>query len=134
MGRFRRQLDHVRDAEPGTRFVGVFERSHVRNFALRIALLGVGFLLVVAAAVTFWLPGPNWVLVAAGLVIACGQSHFVARNLDRLELFARRMHDEHWVPYRHKRALLTSLALVGLVAAALLAWYAYRRHWIPFLD
>ncbi|MCW2971873.1 MAG: hypothetical protein JWN72_146 [Thermoleophilia bacterium] len=131
MGRIRRQLEQIRDAEPGTRFNEVYERSHVRSFAVRVTLLAVGSLLILASAVTFWLPGPNWVLVFFGLAIVCGQSQWVARKLDAGELALKRWHDERWAPYRHKRALLAVGALVAIALAALLGWYAWRRGWIP---
>ncbi|MBC7461346.1 MAG: hypothetical protein H7287_08285 [Thermoleophilia bacterium] len=139
MGRIRRQLEQIRDAEPGTRFQAVFDRSFVRSSVMRVALLVVGTLLLLAAAVTFWLPGPNWMLVFLGLAIVCGQSHWVARTLDRGELGLRHWHDERWAPFRHKHALLTTLAILAIATAALIGWHAWQRGWIdtsrlPWVD
>ena len=38
---------------------------------------------MVIAAATFWLPGPNFVIVLLGLLLIAGQLGFVARLIDR---------------------------------------------------
>lgn len=131
MQSLRRQLRLLRGAEPGTRFVGVFERTRVHNFAVRVALIVIGCACMLGAALTFWLPGPNWVLVLVGLGIICGQSYVVAHSLDRVEVAVRRWHHEQWEPYPHKAALMTALISVGLTLAAVACWFSWQREWIP---
>jgi hypothetical protein len=132
--RLKQAIDTLKEAAPGERFEGVYDRAHVRNYALRIAFIIVGLLLMVASAVTFWLPGPNFVLVLAGLAIIGGQSQFVARTMDRIEVAGRRWHTETWLPYPHKHALVGTLAAVAIALIALAAWYAWHRGWVPVLQ
>ncbi|MCW2962257.1 MAG: hypothetical protein JWM25_1092 [Thermoleophilia bacterium] len=132
--RIRAELDLLRDDEPGRRFESGFDRTHVRNQALRLTLVTVGVLFMATAMATFWLPGPNFVLVLAGLALVGGQSRFVARALDRVEVAARRWHRDVWEPYERKSAVLTVFGLVLAILVALIAWYAWQRGWIPFLD
>ena len=103
--KFRHELRTLRDAEPGTRFELGHERTRIDNHVLRLFMVGVGVALMFTAAVTFWLPGPNFVLVFAGLVLVGGQSETVARWMDRGEVLARRWHRDVWAPYPHKVAV-----------------------------
>ncbi|MCW2925051.1 MAG: hypothetical protein JWM98_2455 [Thermoleophilia bacterium] len=129
--RFTRELRELRDAPPGTRFQEGNERTRVDNRALRVVLVVLGFALMVAAAVTFWVPGPNFVLVLAGLALVGGQSQTVARAMDRGEVRARRWNTEVWDPYPHKGRVRVLGALVFAAVVALLAWVAYRQGWLP---
>jgi hypothetical protein len=132
--RIRTELRLLRDDEPGERFQSGFARTHVRNYALRMFLVSLGVALMLAAAATFWLPGPNFVLVLAGLALVGGQSRLVARGMDHLEVTARRWNDDVWTPYERKGALLGALAITGAILIALAAWYAWQRGWIPFVS
>lgn len=127
----KREVEELKAAEPGERFVSGYERTHVRNRLLRLVLIAVGFTLMFAAAATFWLPGPNFVLVLAGLALVGGQAKFVARAMDRGEVTGRRWNERVWEPYPHKRLLLTGITLLVLVAIALLGWLADERGWLP---
>lgn len=131
MTRVKHEFHRMRRARPGERFAQSYERTHVRNHALRIGLIVVGFVLMVAAAVTFWLPGPNFVLVFIGLALIGGQSARVARWMDSGEVTARRWNDEHWDPYPHKRAALGGAWLVGAAAVVGAAWFAHGHGWLP---
>lgn len=132
--RIRRELHHVRRAEPGTRFEEGYERTRVRNHVGRLALIVLGVTLMIAAAATFLLPGPNVVIVLAGLLLVAGQSRTIARWLDRLEVASRRWHEQVWTPYPHKRAVQVTGIVVVAVAALGIGWYAWRQGWIPWLD
>lgn len=121
----------LRTDPPGRRFRDGHERLRIDNRALRWLVLCVGFGLMVVAAVTFWLPGPNFVLVLAGLALISGQSRLVASGLDKLEVGSRRWNDEHWDPYPHKRAVITALVVLGLLLVAAVGWLAYERGWLP---
>jgi hypothetical protein len=133
-GRIRRELHALKTAEPGTRFQEGYERTHVHNHALRIGLIVLGFALMVTAAVTFFLPGPNFVLVLAGLALVGGQSQTVAKWMDRGEVAGRRWHEDVWEPYPHKRALLGTVAIIALAAIAAALWIAWGQGWIPGVD
>lgn len=129
--RFSRELRELRDAEPGTRFEEGFERTRVDNHVLRTFLVVLGFGLMITAAVTFWVPGPNFVLVLAGLGLVGGQSLIVARLMDRGEVAARRWHHERWEPYPHKGRVKVLGAALFASAVGLLGWLAYEQGWLP---
>ena len=127
----RRELRELREARPGTRFEGGHERHRVDNRILRWSLIAIGATVAVLGALTFWLPGPNFVLVLAGLAVVAAQWRFVARQLDRGEVQARRLNDRYWDPYPHKRwAVATAWLVVASVIAAAL-WLAWRNDWLP---
>lgn len=121
----------LREAEPGTRFQAAHERLRFRRAVVRVTLICVGVTLAVAGAVTFWLPGPNFVLVFAGIAIVAGQWKLVARGLDRLEVAGRRWNDEVWDPYPHKRRVKAIVAFLFVVAVVLVALLADRQGWLP---
>lgn len=130
-GRIRQEFEALKAAPPGRRFESGYERTHVRNRVLRLALVVLGVVLMVAAAVTFFLPGPNFVLVFAGLALVGGQSRHVARAMDRGEVGWRRWHSTVWEPYQHKRALGATAVVVVAAAAVGLYWLAGEHGWLP---
>ena len=127
----RRELRTLRSTRPGTRFEGAHDRHRVDNRILRWSLIAIGIALVLVGALTFWIPGPNFVIVLGGLALVAAQWRFVARQLDRGEVSARRWNDEHWDPYPHKRRVI---AFTWLIVAALVVtgvWVADRQGWLP---
>ena len=127
----RNELKQLRHAEPGRRFENGYERTKVDNRVLRISLVVLGFTLMAAAAVTFWVPGPNFVLVLAGLALVGGQSRTVAKLLDRGEVRARRWNEERWDPYPHKKRAIAIIWIVVVAALAAAVWLAHRQGWLP---
>ena len=127
----RQELRKLRDAEPGERFEAGYERTKVDNRVLRTSLVVLGFVLMVTAAVTFWVPGPNFVLVLAGLALVGGQSRTVAKLMDRGEVAVRRWNDEHWDPYPHKKPVVALLWLAFAAAVVGLLLLADAQGWLP---
>lgn len=127
----RRELRELRESTPGSRFERGHERQRADKRVLRWGLIGLGVFLVFAGALTFWIPGPNFVIVLVGLALVAAQWRFVARQLDRGELTARRWNEERWVPYRHKRRVLVLgwVTLGALVATGV--WVAHHQGWLP---
>jgi hypothetical protein len=134
----KRQWRQLREAEPGERFEEAHERHRIDNHAVRVFVICLGVFLLVAAAVTFWVPGPNFVGVLLGLALVATQWRFVAKRLDRLEVLGRRWHDERWEPYPHKTAVLVTGWCVGAAVVALALWFAWQHDllpaWLPFVD
>lgn len=138
LARIRRELHRIRAEDPGERFERTHERHRIRNHALRITLITFGCVVMVLAAVTFWVPGPNFVIVLAGLALVAGQWRAAARMLDRGELAIRHWHQHTWEPmprWRKRLALFVSW-LVGACTAVALAYLSYRQGVLPlpFLD
>jgi len=138
-GGIRGELRKIRRAEPGGRFEETHERHRISNQVVRFSVIALGLLLMVASAVTFWVPGPNFVLVLAGLALVSGQWRAVAKLLDRGEVAARRWNEQTWdpMPLWRKRLVLFVLWLVGATIAAALAWFSYQQgalNWLPWLE
>ncbi|MCW2920205.1 MAG: hypothetical protein JWL76_79 [Thermoleophilia bacterium] len=127
----RNELKQLRAAPPGRRFETGYERTKVDNRVLRISLIALGFALMVTAAVTFWVPGPNFVLVLAGLALVGGQSRTVAKLIDRGEVAGRRWNQERWDPYPHKKRAITIIWIVVIALLAGAVWLAHRQGWLP---
>lgn len=107
---------------------------------LRLAIIAIGLTMVTLGAATFWLPGPQVVVVLLGLALVAGQWRFIARALDRGELGLRRLRSERWEPLsaRRKRTAAGAAWLgfggaVALVVAG--AWSAgLLPTWLPLID
>jgi hypothetical protein len=127
----RRELRAMREARPGTRFQRGHERQRIDNHIGRVVLICVGLGLILGGALTFWVPGPNFVIVFVGLAIVAAQWKAVASRLDRLEVAARRWNEEHWDPYPHKRRVLVLGWLVAAAVIALVVWLAHAQGWLP---
>jgi hypothetical protein len=129
--RIQREVDTLRASAPGRRFEDAHERHRITNHAVRLTVLTVGLALAIAGAVTFWVPGPNFVIVFLGLAIVAGQWRLAARMFDRLEVALRRWNDERWDPYPHKRRVI-AIAWVAVVATLVaVVWFANREGWVP---
>jgi hypothetical protein len=114
-------LHRIRHDDPGQRFENVHERHRISHPVLRVLAILLGLMLMVAAAATFWLPGPNFVLVLAGLALVSAQWRLVARGLDRLEVTGRNLHERFWKPLGTKTRRLIALVLWLAFACACLA-------------
>lgn len=133
----RRELRQLRADRPGRRFERGHERQRADKRALRWFLIGLGIFLIFAGALTFWIPGPNFLIVFVGLALVAAQWRFVARQLDRGEVVAREWKAKHWEPYPHKRRVLLAAWLTFATVVATLVWVADQQGllpgWFPFL-
>lgn len=130
MSGIRHQLRALRAGEPGQRFQDAHTRLRADRLVVRIALIAVGCALAAVGALTFWIPGPNVVIVVAGLALVAAQWRLVARGLDRAELACRRWHRTRWVPYPHKRAAVAISIVVVLAVVGGAAWAAHELGWV----
>lgn len=96
----KENLHLLKTAEPGKRFEAYFEQSHEPGGShfLRIFTLASGVLIVLAGLVLMPAPGPGLLVVAAGLALMAGESRWLARRLDRVEMKLR----EWWQHWRGK--------------------------------
>lgn len=129
--RIMRAIDTLREAPPGRRFEDAHERQRIRRAPIRLIVLGLGIAFTLAGALTFWIPGPNFVIVLIGLAIVAGQWRVAARALDRIEVALRRWHDEVWEPYPHKRRAIVTIWVAVFAVLAGVAWIAHRQGWLP---
>lgn len=131
--RIRHELHLVRASKPGTRFEEGHERHRINNHFLRVMVIGLGCAVMIAAAITFWVPGPNFVVVLTSLILVAGQWRAVARRLDKGEVLARRWHARVWVPLPrwHKRFAVFLMWLAGASVAVLLSYMSYRNGMLP---
>jgi hypothetical protein len=131
--RIRRELRTVRHAEPGERFEATHERHRIRNQPVRLAVIAFGLLLMAVAALTFWIPGPNFVLVLAGLALVAGQWRMVAKLMDRGEVAGRRWHQETWLEWSRARrhSIIFAMWFVGASVAVTMAWFTWLEDALP---
>lgn len=78
---------------PGRRFQDMHKRREEEggksSTVRRIFLLGVGLVLTAAGIFFLFFPGPGTVTLFIGIALIAGQSLFVARCVDRLEVLLR---------------------------------------------
>lgn len=94
-------------------------RSHV---LVRMARMAGGFVLLVVGIIAIPLPGPGWLLVAAGLAL-------LARDVawaDRLLRLVRRRVPGVPEDGRIPRSTLVTVLLLSLAFAAVSTWWALR--------
>lgn len=131
VGRIRSELERVRRGEPGSRFERTHERNRIGSRVLRLFVVAFGVLLIVGAGVFFWLPGPQVVIALFGLALVTGQSETVARLMDRAEVAGRRLREERWKPYPHKRLVLFGLWCAFSAAALAVFWGIWQLGLLP---
>jgi hypothetical protein len=91
MHELNQEWHRFRADPPGERFLRHYRRAHVgRTTAGSITRLVVGPLLILLGVVLWFLPGPGWFFIFAGLTTLAGGSQWLARWLDRIEVAARR--------------------------------------------
>lgn len=131
--RIRREISALRASEPGQRFIEANGRHQIRRHEIRVVVISVGVLLMVGATATFWLPGPQFLLVVLGLAIVGGQSERTARTIDRLELHSRSWHERRWVPMpRWRKSLIIFVMwLWGMAVALGISWFTWLGEMLP---
>lgn len=131
--RIRREIRALKASEPGMRFIEANGRHQIRRHSVRVVVISFGVLLMAGAAATFWLPGPQFLLVMLGLAIVGGQSERTARAIDRLELHARSWHERRWVPMSRwkKRLAIFLMWLWGMSVALGISWYTWLGAMLP---
>lgn len=87
----KENLHLLKTAKPGERFEAYFEQSHDPNGShfLRVFTLVSAALIVLIGIILMPAPGPGMVVVAAGLALMAGESRWLAKRLDRLEVKVR---------------------------------------------
>lgn len=87
----KEEWNRFRFDPPGERFERHYKRAHRGGAtAGSIARLLVGPLCIALGVILWFLPGPGWLCIIAGLTTLAGGSRRLARGLDRVELVARR--------------------------------------------
>lgn len=87
----------LKSEAPGRRFE---ERYRYRRYeapsppAWRIAKIVVGALLIPVGIALWFLPGPGWLTIIAGLALLAGQSRWTSRLLDGAEVRIRRLYEK----------------------------------------
>jgi hypothetical protein len=106
---------------PGKRFQNRYKRKHGEGGGKRKPLMLVAGVLLVAVGIFLMpAPGPGFIVVLLGGALLSEESMFVARALDRMEVWVRKL------------SLAQRIAIV-LLAAALVAaagWLGY----VTFID
>lgn len=117
---------------PGKRFQNRYKRKHDEGGGKRKPLMLVAGVLLVAVGIFLMpAPGPGFIVVLLGGALLSEESLYVARALDRMEVWGRKLLSGAKRLWK-KASLMQRIAIV-LVAAALVAgagWFGY----VTFLD
>lgn len=117
-------------SEPGRRFLDFYEqrqedRENGQTWR-RVLYIGLGLILTVAGIVFLGMPGPGLLVIGLGLGLIAGEFESMARALDRLEIWLRKMAAailQVWKrlkPYQQGFIILIGLVVLGV--AAYVAW------------
>lgn len=98
-------------------------------------VLLLGFGLVSAGIAMLVLPGPGWAAIILGLIVLASEYAWARRLLDPVKRWAQRAAEAALDP-RVRRRNLAILIVLGVIAAAVLAWYVVTYGWTaqPVLD
>lgn len=83
----------LRDNPPGRRFQ---ERYCWRKYEspspawTRLIKIAIGIILIPIGMALWFLPGPGWLTIIAGMALLAGESRWTSRLMDRTELALRR--------------------------------------------
>lgn len=119
-----------KSSEPGSRFIDYHHRVKEASTASRLARIGLGLVLFAAGVIMLVVPGPGILFMVFGLACFGGESAWVAKGLDQLEVKARagwRWCKAKWLgmPAVGKVLVVT----VAMVIAAGAAYAMYRVLW-----
>jgi uncharacterized protein (TIGR02611 family) len=89
----KKEWRRFKSAKPGTRFTSQYESNqHARKHKwTRPAMITLGGLIVLVGIVALPAPGPGILVIAAGAALLARESRWIAEQLDRVELEARKM-------------------------------------------
>ena len=116
LAELKKSWSTFRKGRPGERFESFYRARKQARDSSRIVFLVVGILLLVGGVILLFIPGPGILLIAFGGALVAQQSLWMAKLLDEIELFGRkvfRFGERFW-----KRASVPIRALVVFVAAA----------------
>ncbi len=93
----------LRQDKPGERFQAYYRRRQSQGASgiglRRIVNIAAGILITLAGLFFLPAPGPGMVIIVIGLALLASELHFVAKQLDRAELFGRPI----WQKFRRRR-------------------------------
>ena len=94
LDRLKQGWRELKRGQPGRRFQDRYLRRRDRARASTVrkcSVIGAGVLLVLAGILFLPLPGPGFLIIAAGALLMAGQSWSIARALDSLETTIRKL-------------------------------------------
>jgi hypothetical protein len=131
LSRFRREIRLLGDAPAGTRFTRRHKRmlARKRSIWVRIGRVLASGLVGAAGVAMLALPGPGLLVIVLALAMLGGEFAWVARLMDRAELWLR----ERWLDARRfwsragwvLRVTLIVIAVAVVIATGLGAWHLF---------
>ena len=116
-----------KESRPGQRFWDYHERVRHQTGPIRWVRIGLGLIATAAGLVMLVAPGPGILFLFFGLALLAARSAWLAKMLDKAELWLRRVLRAAKV-WWDARALWQKVALVVVVLAGVAgaAWLAWR--------
>jgi len=127
---FKEEWTRFKDSPPGERFISYNRRVKKASTASRVLRIGVGLLLFAAGVIMLVIPGPGILFMVFGLACFGGESTWVSKLLDKLELKARA--GWQWCKRKWRAMPLVgkvTVAVIGVALAAGAAYVMYRVLW-----
>jgi hypothetical protein len=103
----KKALQRLKKHEPGERFGAFYREQKDKPFWVKVAFFGLAFVSFAVGVVLAFIPGPAVLFFALTGALLSTQSRFVARTLDKTEVWARK------------------------AFASVRAWWKHRRHRPP---
>lgn len=131
----KKQWRHFVSLPAGKRFVTQYEEHRARRSSpwARALAMGAGFLLLAVGLVGLVAPGPGLLGVAFGAALIAREFRWLAKALDRTELFLRRQAavlTRAWK--RASTPVRVALIVTALAVAGAALWFAlHLLGWIP---
>ena len=84
----------LRENPPGRRFQARYSYRRFESSSptwKKVLIVALGIALIPIGMALWFLPGPGWLTIFAGLALLAGQSKWISRLLDRTEVWLRKM-------------------------------------------
>ncbi len=130
--RLKTNFKHIKSGKPGSRFLDCYhykqELRRKHGPIYRRIDITLGAVVVFVGLVMVPMPGPGWIIVAAGLALIAGESENVARGMDGVERRLRKLVGK--LSRGWKRSSLGMKSLTAIAASALASGVAYGAYLI----
>ncbi len=129
----KKAFKDIKEDLPGKRFRRQYRRRKKARKSMggKIALIGVGVMIIVGGIIMLPAPGPGMLIIFLGLGLIAQESLWLSIMLDKFELKLRSLYE--WSLKKWRQAHNVAKVLAGLLLLAISAAFVYVMYWYLFI-